>query len=175
MKRIKQLVLAGLLSLSSFLVQAACVDSIPATTPTGDFTVHGDGTVTHDKTGLMWKVCSEGQSWSADSCSGTAGTYTWQAALQLPQNLNASGGYAGYTDWRLPNIKELASIVELSCYSPAVNATVFPSTSIAGYWSASPGADYSSSVAWGVHFNDGAGDGNYRSHVYLVRLVRGGQ
>ena len=174
MKGLIKFVLAGLLTVAPIGVQAACEVSIPATTPTGDFTVHGDGTVTHGKTGLMWKVCSEGQSWSVDSCSGSAGTYNWQAALQLPQNLNASGGYAGYTDWRLPNIKELASIVELSCYNPAVNATVFPSTSSNYYWSASPNAG-SSSYAWDVSFYSGYGYYRNRNYTDRVRLVRGGQ
>ena len=167
-------VLAGLLTVVPIGVQAACEASIPATTPTGDFTIHGDGTVTHNKTGLMWKVCSEEQNWSADSCSGSIGTYTWQAALQLPQNLNASGGYAGYTDWRLPNIKELLSIAELSCYNPAINTAVFPSTASNVYWSASPSASLVT-YASGVDFDSSYDSGYSRVSTNRVRLVRGGQ
>lgn len=108
------------------LYAQTCVDAIPASTPTSDFEVHNDGTVTHSPTVLMWKVCSEGQTWQSDgSCSGVAGDHSWQQALQAPQTLNTGGGYAGYTDWRLPNAKELTSIVEFKCNSPAINLTVF--------------------------------------------------
>ena len=122
----------------------------------------------------MWKVCSEGQSWSANSCRGATGLYDWQAALQLPQNLNASGGYAGYTDWRLPNIKELASIVELSCSSPAINVAIFAWTSAIFYWSASP-YENNKNNTWGVDFRSGDNYVDSRSYTYGVRLVRGGQ
>jgi len=151
-----------------------CQSGIIATTPTADFTVHDNGTVTHTKTGLMWKVCSEGQTWDNGACSGTAATHTWQQALQIPQALNTGGGYAGHSDWRLPNLKELQSIVELKCYDPAINETVFNNTLSSYYWSSSPyasGSDY----AWGVYFNYGH-DGSYnRVNHFRARLVRGGQ
>ncbi|UOG93574.1 MAG: DUF1566 domain-containing protein [Candidatus Thiothrix sulfatifontis] len=74
--------------------------SLPESTPTRDFTIHNDRTVTHTTTGLMWKRDTEYELMS------------WKDALDHVQTLNRQGGYAGYTDWRLPNFKEIQSIVE---------------------------------------------------------------
>jgi hypothetical protein len=150
-----------------------CETAIVETTPNLDFSVHGDGTVTHARTGLMWQVCSQGQTWSGGGCSGTASRHDWQQALQVPSELNVSGGYAGYSDWRLPNINELASIVELKCYSSTINESIFPATGIDfAYWSASPNLS-SSSGAWRVRFSDGSVYFNRRTVTNHVRLVRG--
>lgn len=153
---------------------AACEPAIIASTPTADFTVHDNGTVTHKTTGLMWKVCSEGQAWSNGSCTGDIGSTTWDKALQIPSTLNASGGFAGYTDWRLPNIKELQSLVEQQCSNPSINSSIFPSTASAFYWSSSPSA-YSGYGAWGVYFYYGNDLHGNRGNTYHARLVRGGQ
>ena len=160
------------------VVQAVqtCESTIPNTTPTADFTVHNNGTVTHTPTGLMWKVCSEGQTWQSSdgSCSGTATKHTWQAALQIPQTLNTQGGYADHTDWRLPNIKELGSIVELACYGPAINTALFNNTSYLAYWSATIN-NYSNDYAWAVQFTSGYRNQERRIVSNHVRLVRSGQ
>lgn len=160
----------------SFAHAQTCNPAALATTPDADFTVHNDGTVTHNPTGLMWKVCSEGQTWNAGdgSCSGTATTHTWQAALQIPQTLNAGGGFAGHSDWRLPNLKELTSITELKCYDPAINETIFNNTPPNWYWSSSPIAN-NSYVAWDVYFGYGQDINNHRVDDPHVRLVRSRQ
>ena len=150
-----------------------CLDTIEAAAPDGRYTDHGDGTVTDKITKLMWKQCSEGQS-GTDCSGGTATTKTWQVALQVPANINTQGGFAGYSDWRLPNIKELKSLVELRCFLPAINATHFPNTKSSGYWSSSPNGDHSS-YAWRVVFISGDGLNNNRSNFNYVRLVRTGQ
>jgi len=162
-----------LLLCSSNAAMAACVGTITASTPTADFVDHGNGTVTHTKTGLMWKQCSEGLS-GAGCATGAATAHTWQAALQLAETLNAGGGFAGFTDWRLPNQKELNSIVERQCITPSVNATIFPATVNTWYWSASPSAGLASG-AWFVDFNGGFDIVNIKSFNVYVRLVRGGQ
>ncbi len=159
--------------------QECYTSSITATTPDSDFTVNGDGTVTHINTGLMWKVCSEGQTWANGDCTtGTITTHTWQEALQIPQTLNNAGGYSNNIDWRLPNIKELLSIIEVQCYEPAINETIFPSTSIYDYWSSSPTPE-DSSYAWVVYFGYGylSWGERYdpRGYGEYVRLVRDGQ
>ena len=157
---------------------AACVGTIAASTPTTDFVDNGDGTVTHSKTGLMWKQCTEGLS-GAGCATGAATKYTWQGALQAAQTLNNTGGFAGFTDWRVPNIKALNSIVENQCIAPSVNVTIFPATIGSWYWSASPYAGFAT-YAWVVGFNKGNDSvlnwlgSNWLGGGY-VRLVRGGQ
>jgi hypothetical protein len=143
---------------------------IPSSTPASEFTDHGDGTVTHQATGLMWMKCPLGQSGS-DCATGSANTYSWEAALEGA----AGSGFAGYTDWRLPNINELRSIVEERCYGPGINETVFPATPSTYFWSSSPDA-YDSDYAWYVDFYDGNSFGSYRGNSSRgVRLVRSGQ
>jgi len=146
-------------------------NEIPSTTPTRRFLVHGDATVTDTATGLMWARCPEGLS-GASCDSGNAATFTWEGALVRARD----SSLAGYTDWRLPNVKELSSLFEEQCYNPAINLAVFPNTPASlGFWSASPGA-LSPSFAWFAEFGfgsadhyDGRSDGNH------VRLVRSGQ
>ncbi len=118
------------------------------------------GTVVDSKTKLMWKKCLEGL--SGDTCgTGTVSTFDWNGALSRPSTVNSTG-FAGYSDWRLPNIKELQSIVEEQCYSPAVNATMFPNVSATSQvWSSSPYSEStgSSPIYWksyAVNFASGS-------------------
>ncbi len=157
--------------------QTCNTSSITATTPTSEFIINNDGTVIHSRTNLIWKVCSEGQTWDNGNCTGDMSAHTWQEALQIPQDLNACDGYGSSNnkDWRLPNIKELISIVKVQCYSPIINDTIFPSTASNfsdQYWSSSPYADYSYN-AWIVVFSNGSVNYNNRSYGGHVRLVRG--
>ena len=142
---------------------------VPSTTPAGRFLVHGNGTVTDTATGLIWAQCAEGLSGSACT-EGTAAIFTWADALIRARDST----HAGYTDWRLPNVKELSSIVEERCYDPAINLAVFPNTPSSYFWSASP-YGYSSYGAWYVYFGGGSAYSAYRSYDYHVRLVRSGQ
>jgi hypothetical protein len=142
---------------------------IPSSTPTIAFIDHGDGTVTHQATGLMWMKCPLGQSGS-DCATGSATTYTWDAALEAA----AASGFAGYADWRLPDFKELRSIVEERCERPAINETAFPTTPSWYFWSSSPNA-YVSYDAWAVSFGTGTFYAQGRSSLNRVRLVRSGQ
>jgi len=116
-----------------------CNDAIIATT--SHLQDNADGTVSDAKTGLIWKKCSEGQRWNADmnACDGSVNHYTWQAALQQSEQVNQgnAGENLAKVDWRLPNIKELASIVELKCWQPSINISVFPATRSAWVWSSS--------------------------------------
>ena len=145
--------------------------SINATTPTADFTDHGDGTVTHDTTGLMWMQCSLGQS-GADCATGSADYHNWLQAHEAAQDANDGEGTLGYNDWRLPNKNELASIVEERCWDSATNGDIFPSTPPAWFWSSSPHAS-GGDRAWPVDFSDGdLSSSILKGSVFRVRLVR---
>lgn len=74
---------------------------------------NGDGTVLDRATGLMWQKCTAGTS-GADCESGLSTSISWQDALDYCEN--DLDGFAGYHDWRLPNVKELAGIKD--CYHP---------------------------------------------------------
>ena len=151
-----------------------CYSAIPASTPTSRFTDNGDGTVTDVYTDLTWKRCVEGQNWDGATCSGTPSLYTWQQALQLAATLNAGGGYAGQTDWRVPNIKELGSIIESQCYGPAINLNVFPGTytTSSKFWSASPNT-YALGYVWITDIGSGTDSYSHTDVSYYVLLVRG--
>jgi hypothetical protein len=140
------------------------------TTPTADFDISAtDGTVIHTKTGLMWKRCAEGQTWDGATCTGGASNFNWQNALAAAANLT----FAGYSDWRLPNVKELQTIVEYCGYNPAINQTIFPATQGSEgnpFWSAS-----SVGLTLGVPFEDGGLFFGSENNEFRVRLARGGQ
>lgn len=125
------------------------------TTPT--LTDNGNGTVSDSGFLLMWQ-------------QGEGGAMTWEAALTYCEGLSL----AGQTDWRLPNIKELSSLVDETRYSPAINSTMFPNTTSAEYWSSTTRA-YSPLFAWAVSFYSGSPGGFDKTIATNVRCVRGGQ
>jgi hypothetical protein len=142
-----------------------------------DLTDNGDGTISDAATGLIWKKCTEGQSYDPDAntCTGTIDTFTWQEALQRAVSVNAgSGENLGRDDWRLPNIKELASIVDLTLYDPAIDTDFFPETASSYYWSSTPYAA-SAGKAWGVSFGSGVDSYGGIDNGLRARLVRAGQ
>ena len=135
------------------------------------FTVSADGTeVTDGRTGLIWRRCAEGMATTGGSCTGTASTFTHELALARARDQATSTSVA----WRLPNVKELTSIVDRSKISPAIDAVAFPATPANWFWSSSPFVDYAAS-ALAVQSNDGFVNGEPRYSTYHVRLVRTGQ
>jgi hypothetical protein len=126
------------------------------------YTDNGDGTITDNRTGLMWlRDASNYNSGSAQ---------TWENALSGCESFT----YAGYSDWRLPNVRELMSIVNYGVYNPAINTTYFSNTQSSYYWSSTTYAGYTT-YAWRVHFRNGYVTNNYKTNSYYVRPVRGGQ
>ncbi|MEB2283571.1 MAG: hypothetical protein B6D46_14985 [Polyangiaceae bacterium UTPRO1] len=147
------------------------------------YTDNGDGTVTDNVTKLMWeKLSDDGGIHDKDN------SYTWAEAFAVKvATLNSGGGFAGHTDWRVPNVKELQSIVNYENSNPAVSpafntdctasCTVLTcSCTMSGlHWSSSTLAPTPAS-AWYVFFNDGGvGAIVYSKTNYgFVRAVRGG-
>lgn len=176
-----------LVSLSALLVNLLFFNTVSAqgcinpymeqSTPTSRFGFDESGVVIDKITGLMWKRCLEGQTFSDsgtpdnyldDSCTGTVATMNWQAALNWAQTANGMGD-SGHNDWRVPNLKELKSIVEYCSIS--INGEVFPS-SWEWVWSSSPMVYQG--YAWSVG-GHGSADWRDRNDLHAVRLVRSGQ
>lgn len=147
-----------------------CAPGLQPNNPDASYTDHGDGTVTHVPTGLMWKRCSEGQIWTGSTCTGTDSVETWAQALTLA----SASSFAGQMDWRLPDIKELRSLVEECRFAPPINDIIFPAASSSNFWSGSPDAN-GLSLALGVSFHEGDSNSYERVRFLGVRLVRGGQ
>lgn len=139
------------------------------------FTVHSDGTVTDGATDLMWDQCSRGQTWSSGpACTGTADAFTWVDALN-EANVANDASHRGHNDWRLPNVKELESLLKLDAHSPAIDVAAFPNTPPSSFfWSSTVYTPHTAN-AWAVHFGDGSAYALNRGNTVQVRLVRGGQ
>lgn len=113
------------------------------------FEVNSDGTVLDQATGLMWRQCPIGQSGAA--CSGNITTLVWGGTMKAAEKST----FADYTDWRLANSKELASIVAFGKASPNVNQDVFPSLTMS-VWTSSPVVGASAAnQAWTLDFTSG--------------------
>ena len=170
MNRLKLTITLCLLMQMPLSIAQTCISTIIADAPTSRYTLNANGTLVDKKTALTWMRCALGQTWANGFCGGTGTTYSWQNALLAAD----STVFAGKADWRLPNIKELQSIVENRCYSPAINLTAFPNADSSWFWSSSPYA-INSNYAWIVNFYYGDGNYGYKNYDYGVRLVRGGQ
>lgn len=160
-------ILFGLMLCTGFAHAGPCQKNIPASNPDVVYKDHGNGTVTDTRTGLMWKQCAEGLS-GAGCQAGTARTFTWTEALTQAE----LSTFSGYTDWRMPNVKELASLVEDCRVSPAINTILFPNTTSAWFWSGSPSVGIFE--AWLVKFGSGSVDARFRNQRLHARFVRGG-
>ena len=88
--------------------------------PDSAYIDNGNGTVTDIETGLMWQQ------------EGTM-DLDWSKARSYCSGLSL----AGYTDWQLPTLAELATLVDTS-WEPTINPTFFPGTAPYFYWSRSP-------------------------------------
>lgn len=91
-----------------------------------DFQDHGDGTITDQATGLIWQQADDGK------------TRNWEEALAYCENLTLAGSH----DWRLPNVKELQSLVDYSRHDPALDTGVFTQADPDGwFWSSTTHGD----------------------------------
>lgn len=130
--------------------------------PSPRFTDHGNGTVTDNLTGLVW----------TKNAQQVPGEKTWSDALTACNNLD----YAGYQDWRLPNIRELHSLVDYSRDEKALPSNhPFQAVQDMHYWSSTNYEGDITSV-WVVFFPNGAVGYTYKNEdSFYVWPVRGGQ
>ena len=137
---------------------ARAVRSSTIPTTITNFTDNNDGTITDNVTGLMWQK------------SPATTTYTWEQALAFAENLTA----ATYTDWRLPNIKELVSLNNETTNAPSINTTFFPTIASTRYWSSTTQFAPGSTSAWFNDFqNSGITSYDLKTINHNVICVRG--
>ena len=159
-------------------------------TPLPDTATQADGwLMTRDNvTGLIWEIKTDDGSihdkdnqytWYDSNPStnggnaGTAGNGT--DTEDFINALNAAN-FGGFSDWRIPTIKELSSLVNsaIPYPGPTIDAAWFPRTVSSGYWSSTTNAD-GTDDAWLVDFFGGSVRYGHKSDSYYVRAVRAGQ
>jgi len=121
------------------------------------FTDNGNGTVTDNVTGLMWQQ------------SGDTGA-TWQGGLDYCNSLSLGN----HDDWRLPDVKELYSLVDAATSYPAINETYFPGTMTSSeYWTSTTDMDAGTSIAFRINFQFGTMYSSItKNDSYYIRCVR---
>ncbi len=147
----------------------------PLSTPSARFEDNGDGTVTDKESKLMWLRCSIGQQWSGADCTGQWTRHDWASAQAAAAALNRSGKQF-YNDWRLPSLREMATITERQCRNPRANLQVFPNTPAAPHWTSTPrpGTEAGTS-AFTLSFGDEGIEYRSFDQSHAVRLVRPAQ
>jgi len=160
------------------------------------FTDNGDGTITDNTTGLMWEKKDDfgglhdqdnTYTWTSVRCTGLADGTLF--TIFLPA-LNAGDGFAGYTDWRIPNRFELESLYSmaevgppytqarthpeflLNC-EPGCTATSCSCTSILGTWTSTDQIN-GACLSYLADFDSTLTTTDWKDELHVVRAVRGG-
>ncbi|MCI5125084.1 MAG: DUF1566 domain-containing protein [Candidatus Electrothrix sp. AR5] len=143
-----------------------------ARTSMGDFTDNGN-TVTDQTTGLTWRQQFEDT--NSDGVISTPATsfdhdaVTWQEALAWCEQLTADGK----SDWRVPNIRELRSIIDRSKNEPSIYSELIDEVGPYFTWSSTT-QKASKDKAWGVNSWYGESWAHAKTGEQFVRCVRGG-
>jgi hypothetical protein len=118
--------------------------SDPAVAPPGQYTVLSDDDVRDNYTRLIWQ-----------RDGAASGLLSWNDAVSYCDALTLGGS----SDWRLPTIRELATLVDEAEVAPAIDQTVFSGTSYGArqidtwYWASHQARN--SSASWAINFDDG--------------------
>ena len=170
-----------ILSVFALLVcsSSACAGSVPDTGDPNErvcnpksYTDLGNGIIKDNVTSLMWQQAT------------APGTYTWYQAVDYCNGLSLGG----YSDWRLPTVQELSTLVDTSIPipGPTIKTKFFPNTQsseYSGYWSSTSYVS-DTDIAWVVNFylgnvcawfaRGGSPDEHVKTNNNYVRAVRGG-
>ncbi|MBL8018120.1 MAG: DUF1566 domain-containing protein [Leptospirales bacterium] len=154
-----------------------CVAGNSSAAPASSFTVatvNGSNIVNDSSTGLSWMQCVLKAGGVADNTSNCAGpspaNIDHANAISYCEGMN----YAGFSDWRLPSIRELNSIVDATqATSPVIDTTAFVGSPTGTYWTST--IDVAGPLdAFTVDFADGSsGIINRTAVIGDVRCVRG--
>lgn len=163
------------IALSTFANAQICQSTIVSSAPDSRYQVvaNTQGAEILDlETRLIWQRCSVGQSWSGTQCQGEAQLLDWSGALKQVAIANAGKtSTQSVLAWRVPNIRELHSLVEDACLDSSINYNIFPNTPPQLYWSSSPSAT-KPTQAWYLDFSQGFFREAAKSQTYSIRLVR---
>jgi hypothetical protein len=157
----------------------------PATGQTTSYQASDDGDI---KAGARLQYTDKGNTiidhntrleWEKKTANNTNDSYSWFDAFVFINTLNSEPCFADHCDWRLPNVKELESIVDYGRSYPAIDP-IFTSSwdttnpYYGAYWSSTT-YDSWTDGAWGVNFNVGYTTfGDKMTPNFLVMAVRGG-
>lgn len=131
------IVLAVMISVSPQLAAQLCSkNDTPETISPSNYESNAIGELRDlriNNNNLTWRRCLYGQQWdnTSQSCTGNPIKLNWQNALLTASN----------SGWRLPNTKELMSIIDLQCFSPPLHPTLFPEAPASlnsGLWTSTP-------------------------------------
>ncbi len=146
----------------------------------GSYEDNQDGTVTDNGTGLIWMQDTadiNNDNTITNSVYPYGDLTPWGDAMQWCEDSN----FAGYSDWRLPNIKELASLIDMKRYNPAINSSFFQCQTDNGYVSSTTDTSRPISILYASSSTGGIwsylrNNGCTVSEIggYYVRCVRGG-
>jgi len=126
-------------------------------------TIDGDDVVIDRATGLTW--AADG---NAQGCAN-GGTKSWNAAIDWPFGID----FAGFGDWRLPNINELFSIMDFSKSPLLIDLTLFPNTKNTEYWSSTTWPSHTG-FAEIAYYEEGIIYYSSKTSSHYLRSVRGG-
>lgn len=157
--------------------------------PVRSYTLLGGTMVQDNVTGLIWEVKTslDGTS-DYNNPNDADNTYTWcdpdpetnggsqgscgdHDTKDFIDQLNSGDGFGGYTDWRLPTIKELASLIDRDRTEPAIDPLFASTTKSFFYWSSTARAN-GYELAWLVAFGEGDVTGSNKTTGCNVRAVR---
>lgn len=131
-----------------------CVRSEGDGAPEERYSIYHD--VVHDDvTGLIWQRAVPSQ------------IHNWEGATGYCESLSLDG----QSDWRLPNVKELHSLVDVRRFDPSIDTQTFPSTPSSRFWTSTRSLLTASGALW-IDFDSGGAGANDEIYEYRVRCVR---
>ncbi|MBW3537801.1 MAG: DUF1566 domain-containing protein, partial [Actinobacteria bacterium] len=130
--------------------------------PEPRFVDEGDGTITDRLTGLIWR--------RDPKCTiHTRNGLNWPDALESVSELNTTGGVGGHTDWRLPNVNELRSLLDYSQTQPPLQRE---GTLLPDYFHSVDARFYWTSTTWAGDPSRAMGV-NFEAASYITSLDKG--